>query len=75
MPSIRASVGPTLIEKSTRFFNASFEDIFAELFQNARRAGATSISVDLRDISSPAYPYGVLVVTTTVAGWPTLLRS
>ena len=62
MPSIRASVGPTMIEKSTRFFNASFEDIFAELFQNARRAGATSISVDLRDISSPAYPYGVLVV-------------
>lgn len=43
--TFHARVAEDAISKVTRLFNATLDDIFAELFQNARRAGATWISV------------------------------
>ena len=43
---IRARVGEGAIDKVTRMFNASVADACVELLQNARRAGATRVSVD-----------------------------
>lgn len=40
-----ARVAEDAISRVSRLFNASLDDIFAELFQNARRAGASKISV------------------------------
>lgn len=42
---LRARVSPDAISKVTRIFNGTLDDIFNELFQNARRAGATRIVV------------------------------
>jgi DNA mismatch repair ATPase MutL len=36
-----------MIEKSTRFFNATIKDILNELLQNSRRAGALKIDISL----------------------------
>ena len=47
----RAQVSPTILEKAPRFFNGTFSDIFNELLQNARRAGATR--VDIQTIDTP----------------------
>ena len=47
----RAKVSPTILEKAPRFFNGTFSDIFNELLQNARRAGATR--VDIQTIDTP----------------------
>lgn len=44
--TFHATVAPDAISKVTRLFNASLDDIFAELIQNARRAGATVVSID-----------------------------
>lgn len=49
--SFHACVADDAISKVSRLFNATLDDIFAELFQNARRAGATKLSV-----SQIAYP-------------------
>ena len=40
-----ATVSEQAMTKVSRLFNASLGDIFNELFQNARRAGANSIKV------------------------------
>jgi hypothetical protein len=42
---VRACVAPSAIAKVTRMFSGSLGDILAELFQNARRAGARTIAV------------------------------
>ncbi|WP_223806856.1 ATP-binding protein [Novosphingobium sp. LASN5T] len=42
---LRARVSPHAISKVTRIFNGTLDDIFNELFQNARRAGATRVTV------------------------------
>ncbi|HRI18803.1 MAG TPA: hypothetical protein PL196_09800, partial [Burkholderiaceae bacterium] len=42
---LRARVSPEAISKVTRIFNGTLDDIFNELFQNARRAGATRVIV------------------------------
>lgn len=47
--SFHACVADDAISKVSRLFNATLGDIFAELFQNARRAGATQISVSQID--------------------------
>ena len=44
--AMRVSVSPDMIQKSTRLFNGTPEDILNELFQNSRRAGATVIEVE-----------------------------
>ena len=43
--SIRACVHDSAIDRVSRFFNATLDDIFVELLQNARRASATEIRV------------------------------
>lgn len=43
--TLRARVSPEAISKVTRIFNGTLDDIFNELLQNARRAGATKIAV------------------------------
>ena len=43
--TIHAKVHENAAQKVTRFFNATFDDIISELYQNARRAGATLIEV------------------------------
>lgn len=47
--TFHACVADDAISKVSRLFNATLDDIFAELFQNARRAGATQISVSQID--------------------------
>ena len=42
---IHARIHDSALERVTRFFTAGLADIFNELFQNARRAGATRIHV------------------------------
>ncbi|MBB3862766.1 hypothetical protein GGQ88_004068 [Novosphingobium hassiacum] len=42
---LRARVSPEAISKVTRIFNGSLGDIFGELLQNSRRAGATTIAI------------------------------
>jgi len=45
LTKLRARVSPEAISKVTRIFNGTLDDIFNELFQNARRAGATRVAV------------------------------
>jgi hypothetical protein len=45
--TIRPSVSPEVINKVTRLFNGSLDDLVNEMLQNARRAGATRIAVTL----------------------------
>ncbi len=47
--TFHAIVADDAIAKVSRLFNATLDDIFAELFQNARRAGASKIIVDQFD--------------------------
>lgn len=47
--TLQASVSKDAIAKVTRLFNASLDDILAELLQNARRSGATRIEIDQFD--------------------------
>ena len=42
---LRARVSPEAISKVTRIFNGSLDDIFNELLQNSRRAGANMIAI------------------------------
>ena len=44
--SIRASVHPNAMKHVSAFFNAGLDDMLREVFQNARRAGATRIDVE-----------------------------
>lgn len=44
----RMAVDPNLIHKSTAFFNATTIEIIEELLQNARRAGATRVDINLQ---------------------------
>lgn len=52
--TIRATVSPKTIEKASRLFNGTILDIANEIFQNARRAGATLVTVDLDETRKPA---------------------
>ena len=52
MATIMANISPRILSKAGRLFSNSLSDIFVELFQNSRRAGATRIEVDLRDIGN-----------------------
>ena len=46
---MRASVAAASLERTSRFFDASLEQVLEELFQNARRAGATGSTSTSRD--------------------------
>jgi hypothetical protein len=43
--TFRVGINPKLLEKARNFFNASLTDILNELLQNARRAGATCVTI------------------------------
>jgi hypothetical protein len=60
---VRACVAPSAIAKVTRLFSGSLGDILAELFQNARRAGSTGITV-----SSMIDPSPKIVINDNGAG-------
>lgn len=47
---IQPAVGQALITKVSRLFNGTINDILNELFQNARRAGAGQVDVDLGEL-------------------------
>jgi hypothetical protein len=47
--TIRTSVSQHAITKVTRLFNNGVGDVLSELLQNARRAGATRVDIDVRD--------------------------
>lgn len=51
--SFKARVADEAIEKVSRLFNATLDDIVNELFQNARRAGARTVAVD--EIDDPEF--------------------
>lgn len=55
LPStIRTSVSQAAITKVTRLFNGSAKDVLTELLQNARRAGASSVSIETLDLAGHA---------------------
>jgi len=47
--TIRTSVSQQAITKVTRLFNGTIADVLNELLQNARRAGATAVAIELLD--------------------------
>ena len=63
---IRARIHERALSRVTKLFNAGLGDIFAELFQNARRAGAQRIDVTVEPI--PAQFEGDRLVTITDDG-------
>ena len=65
--TIRARVHQSAIQRATRFFNATLDDAFVELLQNARRAGATRITVAATRIADS---HRTVTVTDDGAGIP-----
>jgi hypothetical protein len=45
--TFRVGLNTKILEKARNFFNASLTDILNELLQNARRAGATLVTITL----------------------------
>ena len=43
------TVDPSFISKSPYFFNSTIEDIFTELLQNSRRAGASQVHIETKE--------------------------
>ena len=62
--SIRARVHDGAIDRVTRFFNATLADAFAELIQNARRAGATRLQVVTEAVPEAEASGGIRVTVT-----------
>ncbi len=58
--TIHARVHDSAIDRVSRFFNATLDDAFVELLQNARRAGATAISVRSEYVSERQYRVAVV---------------
>lgn len=48
-PTIHSAVSPDAIRRASRLFSGDSRDCLHEMFQNARRAGATCIAVDLTE--------------------------
>ncbi len=46
--TISTCVSQDAMKKVTRLFNNTIEDVLAELIQNARRAGASAITLETR---------------------------
>jgi hypothetical protein len=49
LQTIQAQVSPDTLDKVSRLFNSSITDCLNELLQNARRAGATKVKIDLSE--------------------------
>jgi hypothetical protein len=52
MTTIMANVSQRILSKAGHMFSNSLTDIFVELFQNARRAGASQIDTLLRTVEN-----------------------
>ena len=52
-PSIHAEVHPDAINHVSSFFDGTLTDIFNEMLQNARRAGATQVEITATDETRP----------------------
>ncbi len=65
--TIHARVHDSAIDRVSRFFNATLDDAFVEVLQNARRAGATAVSVRGEFVSERRYR---VTVTDDGAGIP-----
>ena len=65
---IRARIHERALSRVTKLFNAGLGDIFAELFQNARRGGAGRIHVTVERIPSQFEGDRVVTVTDDGAG-------
>ncbi len=65
--TIHARVHDSAIDRVSRFFNATLDDAFVELLQNARRAGAAAVSVRGEFVSERRYR---VTVTDHGAGIP-----
>ena len=63
---IRARVHEGALRRVTRFFSSTPADIFSELLQNARRAGANRVNVDTEGL--PEREGGGIRVTVTDDG-------
>ena len=50
--SIRADIDRSVLDRVPKMFNGGLSDILTETFQNARRAGATSIQVDVETVDA-----------------------
>ncbi len=48
MRTIQAQFDGAALRRATRFFAGTLEDIFNELLQNARRAGASEVRMSVR---------------------------
>ena len=64
--SIQASIHPDAINRVPGFFNATSRDILNELFQNARRSGATVVDVTTEPTAEPGRD--LITVTDDGAG-------
>ena len=53
-PTIRARVHESAVSRVTRLFDSGLRDIFTELFQNSRRAGATRVNVTVEAVAADA---------------------
>lgn len=53
--TIKATVSQGILKRATRLFDASTTDILNELFQNARRAGATDLHLYPHEINGEQY--------------------
>ena len=51
--TVRARVHDSALRRVTRMYAATLPDIFAELLQNSRRAGAASVCVTVRNVDDP----------------------
>lgn len=49
--TIRAAVSDEAITKVGRLFNGTIDDVLNELLQNARRAGASAVAIDVLDLA------------------------
>ena len=64
--SIRARIHDSAIKRVTRFFSSSLSDIFAETFQNARRASANHIHITV----VPDPQSSIITITDDGSGIP-----
>ncbi|WP_337847806.1 ATP-binding protein [Sphingomonas sp.] len=53
--TIQSQVDPAAVTKVTRLFNNTLGDVLSELVQNARRAGASAVDLDVSEAESMAY--------------------
>ena len=62
--SIHATVSQSLLGRVTRIFNNSAGDVLSETLQNSRRAGASRVDIDVKEVDDRS----ILVICDDGAG-------